>query len=461
MARGASDDVEVRRAVRLTVRLGEAGAVPAAGSWGGVGDGAGAEAGGGVQVRRARVVTGDEGDDELGGDGDGRRVADEDEGIEELGEGEGADAPAVTLADAARADLRSGKRIVISLDSGVMYDDNIYLRGVDPVADTLWRVGGEVRLNSGDVVRQEDSHLAVMYRLEAYFFHENTGENTVDHEATLSWRRKFAKLAVDAAGKYQRTSGSTVDLGDRVPRDVVVARAGLVHEATAKVRVGTVVRWDSTTYREGAYSDYREWAHDGYADYQVTEKFQLGLGGTYGRLEVDDGSEPQDFQRAMMRVRYAATGKLDVAGRVGSEFRQTEVGDTATPVFGLEATHDLTGKTSVRLLGVREVAASGSLEGQNYVRTGVSGGVTHRLSERLSVGLDGGWEQYEYEAASKAALGLADRTDNGVFVRPGFTYVLGDRWKAEAWYQWRSSDSTDPTQEYDVNQAGINLRCEF
>ena len=458
--------VEVRRAVRLTVKLGEPAATGAGqgsrveGSWGGVTPGAGAEEAGGVVVRRPLVAGETAGERS---EGAGRLGGEESDGSAAdfvFDDGDGV-SPAVRLEDAAQTDLKAAKRVVLSLETGVLYDDNIFLNGRDPVADVLWRASAEARLNLGDAVAREDSHVVARYRPDAYFFQDNTDENTVDHEAALTVRKKFAKLAVDVAGTYQRTSGSTVELGDRVPRDVVVARAGLVYAVGAKTSVSTGVRWDATAYREGAYADYREWAHESFADYQATEKFRLGLGGGYGRLEVDDGSAPQDFQRALMRTTYAATGKLSLAGRAGVEFRRTEVRDSATPVFGLELTHQLTGKTAARLQGLQEVAASGALEGRNYVRTGLSAGLTHRLNERLALSLDGGWEQYDYEAARRSAEDLGDRRDSNVFVRPGFSYSFGERWKAEAWYQWRSADSTDPDQVYEVNQAGFNLRCEF
>jgi len=221
------------------------------------------------------------------------------------------------------------------------------------------------------------------------------------------------------------------------------------------------VQWDATAYREGRYADSTEWSHESFVDYQATEKFRLGLGGGYGRLEVDDGSEPQDVQRALLRVTHAATGKLSFTGRAGLEFRQTEVGDSTTPVFGIDATYDLTAKTVLRLRGVREVTASGALEGQNYIRSGVSLGLAHRLNDRFGLSLDGGWDQYDYEAVTRITQETGDRSDTTLFVRPGFTYVFGDRWNAEAWYQWRSSDSSDPGQTYEANQAGLNLRYTF
>ncbi|MFN0127933.1 MAG: outer membrane beta-barrel protein [Verrucomicrobiales bacterium] len=427
--RAAERGVEVRRAVALTVRLGE----PV-----------------------VRDAAGMGGSPEREGSADGDR-----DDLPEATTAEGEDEPDGVAAEVGPTDLRTSKRVGLWLESGVLYDDNIFLNASDPEADLLWRVGAEVRLNFGDVVDRDETYLVARYRPDAYFFLENPEEDTLDHEAELLIRRKFARLAIDGSGRYQRTSGSTVELGDRVERDVASARGGLTYAVGAKTSLASSVRWDGTAYREGGYSDYREWAHESFIDYQATEKFRLGLGGGYGRLEVDDGSEAQDFQRALARFSHDATGTLTLSGRVGAEFRQTEVGDTTTPVFGLDATHALTAKTQGRLQAVREVAASGSLEGQNYTRTGLVMGVTHRVNDRVSLSVDGGWERYDYEAATRAALTLDDREDTTVFVRPGFSYSFGDRWRAEAWYQWRSNDSSAQDQTYEVKQMGLNMRFTF
>lgn len=426
----AEPAVEVRRAVALTVRLGEP-----------------------VGSRDGAV---------MGGSPGGEGSADGDWGDSpEATAAEREDEPAGVAAEERSPDLRTSKRVVLWLEGGVLYDDNIFLNARDREADLLWRVGGEVQLNFGDVVNRDETYWVVRYRPDAFFFLENPDEDTLDHQAELLVRRKFARLAVDGSGAYQRTSGSTVELGDRVERDVVSARGGLTYAVGAKTSLASSVRWDGTAYRESGYADYREWAHESFVDYQATEKFRLGLGGGYGRLDVDDGSEAQDFQRALARFSHEATGALTLNGRVGAEFRQTEVGDTTTPVFGLDATHALTAKTEGRLQAVREVAASGSLEGQNYTRTGLAMGVTHRVNDRVSLSVDGGWERYDYEAVTRAALPLDDREDTTVFVRPGFSYSFGDRWRAEAWYQWRSNDSSAPDQTYEVNQVGLNMRFTF
>jgi|GEM_PF-3337068 len=412
------------------------------------------------EVRRAQVVTVRPAEltrDGAGGGGVAAlAVAGEDV------EAAAAGSPAVVAADPAPADLRTARRISISLEAGVLYDDNIFLNARDPAEDLLYRASGEARFNLGDVTAREESHLMALYRPDAYFFQENPDENTVDHEASLSVRQKFAKLAVDAAVKYQRTSGSTVELGDRVPRDVRQVRAGLTYGWGAKTSFNTGVQWDGTSYREGAYADSKEWASESFVDYQATGKFRFGLGGGFGQLDVSDGSTPQDFQRALLRVNHAATGKLTIVGRAGVEFRQTEAGRSATPVFGVEATHALTAKTTLRLRGVQEVSASGVLEGQNYLRTGLGLGLAHRLNDRISLSLEGGWDRYDYESVRRATEQIgSERSDNTLFVRPGFTYAFGDRWNAEAWYQWRSTESSDPEQTYDVNQAGLNLRYTF
>jgi hypothetical protein len=342
-----------------------------------------------------------------------------------------------------------------------LYDDNIFLDARDAVSDVLWRASAEVHLTLGEPSLEEASYARLRYRPDAYFFQRTSSENTVDHDASLAVRKTWGRMAFDASGGYQRTSGSTVELGDRVPRDVGRGKAGLSYGWGAKTRFSTEVNWQATAYREAGYNDSREWSHEAFADHRTTEKLSLGLGGGYGRLHVDDGSDPQKFQRALTRFRYDATGKISLSGQVGLEFRQTEVDDETTPVFSLEAGYQMTAKSRFRVLAEQDVAAASALDGQNTLRTAVSLGLQHRFNDRFSASLDGGWERYDYEPVRASAISEEDRRDTSVFVRPAFRYSLGERWEAEIWYQFRTANSTDPDEVYDVNRLGFNLGCSF
>lgn len=397
------------------------------------------------EIRRAEVITIERG-----------------QPVEEVVDWEGDEAQAelADAADAAQVSLAQAKRVQLSLEAGFLYDDNIYFSARDQVSDMLYRASLAARLNWGDALAKEESYLTIGYRPDAYVFQSNAEENSVDHQADASVKKKWARLSVEGAGKYQRTSGGTADLGGRVERDVFQARAGAAYGWGAKTSVYTGLQWDAESFREAGYADNSQWTHEAFVDYQATEKSSMGLGGAWGQLRVRDGSQPQDFQRVLLRARHVATGKIVLRGQAGVEFRDTEISRSLTPVFGLDADYEMTAHTVLRARAAREILASASMNGQNYTASRLSLGATQKLGERFSFALDAGWDWHEYEAARRGAQSQA-RDDSGFFIRPGLAYAFAGHWTAEAWYHWRSNDSSDSQHHYDVSQAGLNIRYDF
>jgi hypothetical protein len=179
-------------------------------------------------------------------------------------------------------------------------------------------------------------------------------------------------------------------------------------------------------------------------------------------LETDAaGASLQEFQRGWLRATYAAGAKLSFNGRAGWEERDAGAGTEGTPLFALGLDYRVREGTSLRLEGQRTIEASGALAGQNYERTGVAAGVRQRVGNRFTFTLDGGVDQYDYVTVDPQTETTTNRREDVVFVRPGLAYQLSDKLRAEAYYNWRSNESTLPTGSYDVNQLGVNFRIDF
>ncbi len=410
-----------------------------------------------VEVRKAESVTVRQA---LPSDGTGANGAAPSGSGAELSVPEASLESAFAARDEAASDLGSQRAFQITLETGVLADDNVFLSAREQVSDVLYHISPAVRLSLGDATERQDSFLTVNYKPEAFFFHKRHEENTVDHTAGIATRKKFAKLAVDAAAQYQRTNGSSVDLGGRIPRDIWQASAGLTYGWGVKTSFSTAVIWNATRYHQSGFADSEQWTHEGFVDYQVTEKTRIGAGGAWGQLKVAGEAGRQDFQQALARAHYQATDKVELGARAGAEWRQTEAGSTATPVFGVDVRYQAAEGTRLKLQGARDVMASGDQQGQNYTRTAVGAGLEQKVGEPFTLTLDAGWEHYAYTSASRDA-GAAGRRDNSYFVRPAFLYTFADHWRAELWYQWRSTRSNVEDQTYDVQQLGVNIRYEF
>lgn len=356
-------------------------------------------------------------------------------------------------------DVTSRQKIKLSLEAGVLADDNVFLSARNPVSDVLYHFSPALTLTLGDKDDPESSYLSAHYQPEAFLFQNRHEENTVDHTASVAGRQQWARLGVQGRAAYQRTSGSTVELGGRVPRDIWQAAVGFTYGWGAKTSFTTEAVLLATTYHREGFMNSREWKHENFLKYQATEKTLVGIGGDWGKLEVDEEPRAQNFQQFLILLQYQAAGKLTLAARAGVEWRQTAAEHATTPVFGLEAAYQPRDYTRVTLRGVREVIASGDLQGQNYIRTGLEGGLEQKIGNPFTLSLQLGWDTYEYRAASAGLT--SQREDDTYFIRPAFLYDFADHWRAELWYQWRSVNSNFADQTYKTQQIGLRLRYHF
>ena len=113
--------------------------------------------------------------------------------------------------------------------------------------------------------------------------------------------------------------------------------------------------------------------------------------------------------------------------------------------------------TRLGLKAIREIEPSGSQVGQNYIRTGVSGDISQRLTDRFKLTLTAGYHQSEYQDVDGA--GDATRSDDIYFVRPGVRYQ-NDRFHADLYYERREDSSSDGFS-YEVNHFGLIVGAEF
>ncbi len=370
-----------------------------------------------------------------------------------------ADGDAPARLGAVQPPVERAKKIRLSLESGVVYDDNIFLKSKDKQSDVIYRVSPQFRFALGDADARQASYVKLDYRPDIFIFQKNDGENSLDHDAAVSGQWTQARLTLGGQVRYQRMSGSSIDLSDRVQRDRYTAGVNGSYGWGSRTSVETSFKWSSERYAESGYADFDEWHHDTFFVYALSAKTRVAAGYGWGRLEVD-GQGAQKFQQALARVETELSGKLSVQARGGAEFRTTDSGDSTTPVFGAAVNYKAAEGTTLALHGERSVEASGAQAGQNYSRTSVGAEIRQRMTERFVLSLDGGVDNYAYaQAGAENAAGRG--TEKSYYIRPGVSYALKENMRAEAWYGYRRTDGSGADDEYSVNQAGFNFRVDF
>ncbi len=348
---------------------------------------------------------------------------------------------------------------VFGVEVSALYDDNIRLSSRDPQDDFLFVLGTSVAWQWGDTVKKRGSWARLYYQATGIFFLKENAENKVDHDLQAGGQKRWGRLAAAMEGRFQRLSGATPDLGDRVERNDSRVSARVTYDMGGRTFVEAESSWNAVRYEDDNLADYDEWAVEGFAGYELSGRTRVAAGGAVGQLDVA-GAGTQDFQRALVKLNRASTGALGMTGKAGAEFRQTRHGSTTTPVFALAADWEpVEDGTQVTVEAFRESVSSGSLAGENYLRTGGALRLFQDLGPRFGAGLAAGYERLDY---SQAGSGRASgREDDYYFVRPSLKYEFAARRRAEVFYSFREDDSSLEDFSFTANQWGLSFGLEF
>ncbi len=364
------------------------------------------------------------------------------------------------------------KTWLLSVETRFVFDDNIFLTSDNPpagargkVSDLAAAVIPSVRYQRGDAKAKNASYVTVNYSAPISLFLENSGENSLDHNFRFDIQRRWGRFAAGLEGKYQRLSGATAELSDRVDRDELSAKARASYYLSGRTSLQAAGGYAGTRYREAGLVDYDDFLAELFAIYELTGRTKVGLGAATGTTEVK-GQEQQTYQRALVRAETAATGKISLSTTGGIEWRQTATGSTTTPVLNSATTYKIGEGTNVTLQSTREVNASGALAGQNVRRSGISAKLDQRLGRRFGAGLEAGYDKLKYSQASKieptaATANTATRSDEYYFIRPSLRYEFQEGRRAEVYYLLREDDSSIKDFSFESNQLGLSLAFDF
>lgn len=339
----------------------------------------------------------------------------------------------------------------------VVYDDNIYIQK-DKVDDVIWTLAPGVMIGMGDYTQKQDSLLTVDYSPSFIFFTDETDNDAIDHDAWLRSRLLTGPWTFDLRQGYQKYSGSVVDVGDRVDRQIFSTFASVGYELSPKTSF-EATGWQSINDYD-RLADYNEWVAGLWADYKLSDLVKVGLGGNFGWVDVQY-SQNQTYQRPLPRVAYKVTELVELNASAGIEFRQFQgdQDDRLEGVFSLGATYRPLENTSFTLEGYRHPQTSVSLTNQNYVITGVRAGVRQVLFEKYSLGVAGGFERADYQATSVGVS--APRDDDYFYVRCTAEARFVDWLSAGVFYQYRKDDSSVDLYSFDNHQVGLHLLFRF
>jgi len=357
-----------------------------------------------------------------------------------------------------QANLRAGwLDIHPHFDYTVNYDDNIFISPTNRVEDVQHTLSPGVFLGAGDYLAKTESYASLDYTPSIILFQDNSDQDAVDQDVDFQLQYHLQKLTLGLRQGYQSLSGSDIQVGNRVDRDIYPTQVTADYEISEKTSVDAELSQIVSDYKS-QYDD-TTWKIVAYANYKPSEKIKIGIGPTFGWRDIE-ANPNQTFQQVNARLIYQATEKLSFRGRAGVNFRQTQGGlDSTSPVFGIGATWTPFDSTTIIIDAYRDEYNSPTLFGQNYYATGFAGRIRQRFFQKVYLGLGGGYENSEYD--NTVSTVSATREDNYFYVRPSIDYQVTDWWSVGAFYMYRDNDSTSAPNNFYNNQAGFQTSLSF
>ena len=379
----------------------------------------------------------------------------------------------VALTEAGDASRRGRWRFAPHFRAKGTYDDNIFIQPKSKVADYIGTLEPGLALGFWDsnearerflerqrsaalIEHSDGSFVVADYTATLLGFAKTTSQNALEHDGKLDaqWQRR--KLTLGASIHAESKSETNTDVGNRVRRKTVTAAFTSSYQISDKTRFGFAI-YHRTNEPEN-YLRTVEWSGEGSLDYAISPSTRFGFGFTAGRVQVERSAD-QTFQRALARMDYSLSEKVEVEFRGGVEFRQSggRVGDQTNPVFDLRADWTPAPGTRIGLEATRHVEPSWERPDQDYTLTGVALSFRQAIRGGLHFSVEGGYHVAEYSRTLPGEV----RTDRYFFIRPGLLYNFATWGNAGVTYEHRRNESDRPSESFRDNQISVEVGVTY
>jgi hypothetical protein len=360
------------------------------------------------------------------------------------------------------------------------YDDNIFISPDHPKSDiyTTAIVGlavgwGEFRDQLTALGSFQESYEQLLtpdfdnrqYFFASYapgytFFDKYSSEDTLDQNANVGARGTFGNLTIDASGQYRLFSEGVAEVGNRVRQSQIDAVVDSQYQFSARTSGEVDLSLITHHYDQNYYVNSDEWIDRNYLNYQIMPKTNISGGFTLGYVTVDKGSD-QTYEQALGRIVYDTGSKLTANIFGGVEFRQfVDGGASATnPVFNLGLAYAPFDGTTINLAADRVVVDSAEYVGQNAVSTGVSLTISQVLFDKLTLSLQGSYEDYNY--GDGGGISNVSRDDDAVRIELAAAFHVTKFLAVNLAYDYWHNDSNLSAFNFDDNRVSLDLDFLF
>jgi hypothetical protein len=345
------------------------------------------------------------------------------------------------------------------LKTGVTYDDNIFISNTNRTADIIYNVEGGFSFELGDYRNLQNNYLLLEYLATGFFFSNHSAQNSLNQALNFLGQYRINQLAIQYESVFRSLDGADRQVGAFTSRLLFFNALRLFYNYSEKTDLEFEAN-QSTNYYPEQLSSYTSETRAAF-DYKILPKTKIGLQAILGLNQVED-SPDRWYQTLNARAAYDLTGKLVVKSSVGIQFNEYIGGGEPIriiPVFTVGGEYRLSPKTTFSLASYRNMQASPSLEGQDYIATGIEGAVQQEFLENLAFGLAAGYENDTYVANTTAVQ--ASRVDNFYFFRPSLSYSFLKYLNAILSYEYRANSSNFSQDSWFDNRVNIELSLDL
>ncbi len=360
------------------------------------------------------------------------------------------------------------------------YDDNIFINPTHKQADDYTTVTAGLAVGWGEFRDQltplgsfQESYDQLVtpdfdnrqYFFASYapgytFFANHGSEDTLDQNANLGARGNFGNLTVDANAAYRLFSEGVAEVGNRVRQSQIDVAIDSQYQISSRTSAEVDLSVITHNYDQNYNVNSEEWIDRNYLSYQIMPKTNVSGGFTLGYVNVDKGSN-QTYEQAVGRIVYDTGAHLmaDLFG--GVEFRQfTNGGASVTnPVFNAQLVYNPFDGTNITLSAQRTVSNSAEYVGQNDVGTTVALSISQSLFDKLTLTLQGSYENYDYGAGG--GVGTVQRTDDALRLEVAAAFHVTKFLAVNLAYDYWHNNSTLGQYNFDDNRVSLDLDLLF
>jgi hypothetical protein len=350
-------------------------------------------------------------------------------------------------------------RIRPYIKTGVTYDDNIFITNQNRTADIIYNVDGGFGFELGDYRDLYENYLLLEYLASGFFFSNHPAQNSLDQSYSLLAQYRITQLAIQLESKFQSLNGADRQVGAFTSRMLFFNALRFVYTHSEKTDLEFEINQSTSRYPEqlSSYTTEVQLAFD----YEILPKVRIGPEAIVGINQVED-SPDRLYQTLIARLNYQIAEKLNLKASGGIQVNEYTSGGEPMrilPVFSVGSEYQLSPKTSLSVTAYRNLQASPSLAGQDFIATGAELGITQQFNQKISLSLTAGYENDTYVANSASVQ--ASRVDNFCFLRPEVSYNFMRYLNANFSYEYRSNASTLQQDSWFDNQVNFELSLNF